>query len=117
MTRMAGAPDMHGTTTLATPAGDIAILVLRDCFGGDRVVEVELPEPLAEEDLARLPGAGKPTVLRSAPRPFFRLEVPGAFLLSGVFGDRRVRFTVRLARRDDALQLVADAAARLLEAP
>jgi hypothetical protein len=38
-------------------------------------------------------------------------------LLSGVFGDRRVRFTVRLARRDDALQLVADAAARLLEAP
>lgn len=59
---------------------DPEVLVQRDCFGGDRVVELRFVRPVVAE---------------------------------GVLGDQRVRFTIWIARRDDALPLALAAARHL----
>jgi hypothetical protein len=82
--------------------------VLRDCLGGDRVVEVELPRPVLIADLDHVRGVGRREVLLSLPRPFFRLDVPGRFLVTGILGETRVRFTVRLAVRDRATEIALE---------
>ncbi|MEC7524155.1 MAG: hypothetical protein VYE22_30015 [Myxococcota bacterium] len=89
------------------------VLVQRDCLGGERIVEIELPRPVRLEDLDRIEGVETRTVLAHLPRPFFRLDVPGRFLLTGIVSDPRVRFTVRMAVRDRALELALEAAERL----
>ncbi len=89
--------------------------VLRDCLGGDRIVEVELPRPVLLGDLDRVRGVGRREVLSSLPRAFFRLDVPGRFLLTGIVGDPRVRFTVRLAMRERATEVALEEVDHLLE--
>jgi len=81
------------------------VLIQRDCLGGDRLIEVQLPRAVALLDLDRVEGCTQRTVLSSLPRPFFRLDVPGSFSLSGIIGERRLRFTVRLAVRERATEL------------
>lgn len=93
---------------------DIELLVQRDCLGGERVIEVRLPEPVQELWLSQIEGGATPVILRSAPRPFFRVDVPGSYLLSGVVGDRRVRYTVRVARRNEARALATAGARNLV---
>lgn len=94
---------------------EIEVLVQRDCLGGERVIEVRLPTPVSEAALASIEGGGDPVILRSAPRPFFRVDVPGAFLVSGIVGDTRVRYTVRLARRVEAREIAVGSARRLAQ--
>lgn len=91
------------------------VLLQRDCLGGERVVEIELPRPVRLEDLDRVEGVDSRTVLTHLPRPFFRLDVPGRFLLTGIVEDPKVRFTVRMAVRDEALALALAAAERMIE--
>ena len=90
------------------------VLLQRDCLGGERIVDIELPRPVERADLDRLVGATRTTVLDRLPRPLFRVEVPGRYLVSGVIGDARVRFTVRLAVRDLAEQLACEGARSML---
>ena len=90
------------------------VLVQRDCLGGERIVEIELPRAVELADLDRVEGCEQRTLLSSLPRPFFRLDVPGSFSLSGIIGDRKVRFTVRLGVRDDAVPLALAASASMM---
>jgi hypothetical protein len=93
---------------------EVEVLVTRDCLGGDRIVELRLQRPVQESDLDRVNGVTERVVLHQLPRPFFRLDVPGKFLLTGIVGDPRLRFTVRLAVRDDAVGMVTDVARRMI---
>ena len=90
------------------------VLLQRDCLGGERIVDIELPRPVQVADLDRIEGYTTRTVLEKLPRPLFRVEVPGRFLVSGVIGDARVRFTVRLVVREQAQQLALEAAEKML---
>lgn len=92
------------------------VLVQRDCLGGERVVELLLPRPVTMEDLERVEGVARREVLTQLPRPFFRLDVPGRFLLTGIVGDALLRFTVRLAARETALELASRTAQRMVAA-
>lgn len=94
-------------------AEDLEIVIQRDCLGGERVVELLLPRAPVEEDLGALVGASSVQILRTAPRRFFRVDVPGKYLVTGILSDRRVRFTVRLAQREHALELAMDGGRRL----
>lgn len=78
------------------------IALTKDCLGGERIVDIILPRGVRTEDLDRIRGAARKLVLEHLPRPLFRIEVPGRYLVSGAVGDARVRFTVRLALRDEA---------------
>ena len=88
---------------------------MRDCLGGDRIVEVIFPRGVTEHDLERLQGVKSRQILHQLPRPFFRLDVPGSFLVSGILSERRVRFTVRLSVRDRAVDIVHRAAIQLMQ--
>lgn len=81
---------------------DPEVVLMRDCLGGERVVEIELADGLRRDALERLDGSGTLMVLDSLPKPFARYDRPGFFLLTGIVGERRVRFTMRLAHRDRA---------------
>lgn len=90
------------------------VLLQRDCLGGERVVEIELPRPVALGDLDRLENVTRREVLDHLPRPFFRIDVAGQFLLTGILFSPHVRFTVRLARRESAREVAIAAAKRLV---
>lgn len=96
--------------------GGVELRAVADCFGDHRVVEVSLPRGVRAEDLERVTCAGTRTVLKGLPRPLFRLDCGGAFLLTGIVGDARVRFTLRRAAVSRAEQVVARAVAELLGA-
>jgi hypothetical protein len=103
--------DMAGLTM-----SEVRVEVQRDCLGGERIVELVLPAPVTEAGLDAIEGAATRQILRSLPRPFYRVDVPGSFLVSGILGDPRVRFTVRFAVRDRALEVCLQAAHRILAA-
>ncbi|MEW5850607.1 MAG: hypothetical protein AB2A00_17610 [Myxococcota bacterium] len=92
----------------------VTLLVQRDCLGGERVVELQLPRPVRLEDLDVVEGVVHREVLTSLPRPFFRLDVPGRFLLTGIVSDPRLRFTVRMAARERAVELALETAQRMV---
>ena len=76
------------------------VAVMRDCLGGERVVEIDLSQSLTRAAVERLAAQTEGAVLLlmdDLPRPFVRMDVPGAYLLTGVLGAERVRFTMRLA--------------------
>ncbi len=94
--------------------GHPEVVLMRDCLGGDRVVEIELAEGLRREPLERLSATeGALQVFDSLPRPFARYDRPGFFLLTGILGERRVRFTMRLAHRENAKETALDVAREL----
>ncbi len=92
------------------------VLVQKDCLGGERVVELELDRALLLTDLDRLEGVETRVVLDHLPRPFFKLDVPTRYLVTGIVGDRRLRVTVRLALREAAVPTALAVAASLLGA-
>lgn len=92
------------------------VTLSKDCLGGERIVDVELPAPVAAAQLERVEGVTARTVLDGLPRPFFRLDVAGRFLLTGILGEPRVRFTVRRALREDAIDVALAASRRMLAA-
>lgn len=92
----------------------LEVTILKDCLGGERIVEVQLPRGLRREDLERLDGVERCEVLSGLPRPFVRVDVPGMFLLTGILEDARVRFTVRRGVRERARELATTAAQRMV---
>jgi hypothetical protein len=95
---------------------ELQIVVQRDCLGGERIVEVLLPRPVDEAGYRRLGQLGAAVLFSALPRPFFRVEVAGAYQASGVLGERRVRFTVRVTARERASAIVQEACRRLASA-
>jgi hypothetical protein len=94
--------------------GELVAARLRDCLGGDSIVEVTLPRTLQASDIERVEGAVTRVVLADLPRPFFRVDVPGRYLITGILSEARVRFTVRRALRDCAERVALDGARQLL---
>lgn len=92
----------------------LAAAKLRDCLGGDAIVEVTLPRGLQASDIERVEGAATRVVLADLPRPFFRIDVPGRYLITGILSEARVRFTVRRALSDRASQVALEAAREML---
>lgn len=95
-------------------SGDLELLLLRDCLGGERVAELQMPRAVELADLDRVAGVVTRVVLHSLPRPFFKLDVPGHYLITGVVGDRRLRVTVRLALRNSAAEAAVAVARAML---
>ena len=85
-------------------ADAIQVLLRRDCLGGERIVELQLPRAVLLADLDAVLGVATRVILSELPRPFYKLDAPGRYLVTGILGDPRVRVTVRLALRDSAEQ-------------
>ena len=81
-------------------------ILLHSLLEGNSIVEVLLPEGLTVEDLDRLSGVESKTILQDLPRPFFRIDCPGRFLLTGIVGNPKLRFTMR--RSPDSPPQTAD---------
>ncbi len=92
----------------------LAAAKLRDCLGGDAIVEVTLPRGLQASDIERIEGAATRIVLADLPRPFFRVDVPGRYLITGILSEARVRFTVRRALSDCAERVALDGAREMM---
>lgn len=86
---------------------ELRVVLRKDCAGGEKIVDMELPRGVTEADLDRLRGVRSRQVLTSFPVPLFRVDCEGRFLLSGVLNDKRVRFTVRrnAAERSDVIAI------------
>ena len=100
------------TETLRIDTLDIVMMI--DCFGDHRIVEVTLPDSVPLEALQRLTGVGQRTILMDLPKPFFRIDCPGRFLLTGIVGTPKVRFTLRQAALEHAREIVVSAICELL---
>ncbi|MEM6449587.1 MAG: hypothetical protein AAF703_04645 [Cyanobacteria bacterium P01_D01_bin.105] len=97
--------------------GEIPLILISDCFGDHRIVEVTLPRPVTLADLPNLSNVSQCTVLKDLPRPFFRLDCPQRFLLTGIANEPRVRFTLRAAAITQAESIVLQAIAELMGLP
>lgn len=87
-------PTTLGSVTCMLPC--MRVLLRKDCLGGEKIVDIELPRPVAAADLDRLRDVRSRQVFESFPKPFFRVDVEKRFLLTGVLGEAQVRFTVRV---------------------
>ncbi len=92
---------------------EIAVLVQKDCLGGERIVELRLPRAVGLADLDAVEGVATRIVLENLPRPFFKLDAPGRYLVTGIVGDDRIRVTVRLALRDAAVPTALEVGRRM----
>ena len=93
---------------------NLDLVMVVDCFGDHRIVEVNLPQSMALVNLKRLTNVERQTILHDLPRPFFRIDCPGRFLLTGIIGDPKVRFTLRQATLAKAREMVTQAIRELL---
>jgi len=87
--------------------------LLHDCLGGT-IVEVALPRSVTIADLDRVEGVVTREILTELPRPFYRLDVPGRFLATGIVGEAKIRFTVRRALSARASEIALDAARTIM---
>ena len=101
---------------MTTASDSIEVLLQRDCHGGQQIVELRLPRPVTLEDLGAVEGVQTRVLLSDLPRPFYKLDAPGRYLVTGILGDPRVRVTVRLARRAEAVPIALTVAKAMLAA-
>lgn len=92
---------------------NLNITLITDCFGEHRIVEVFLPRSIAISDLEKLPNVSSKTILQDLPRPFFRVDCPGKFLLTGIIGDGKLRFTLRRAVASTSRDIILQALSQL----
>ena len=92
---------------------NLEVLMVTDCFGDKRIVEVFLPQTILLSHLDKLSGVKTKTILQDLPRPFFRIDCPGRYLLTGIIGDRKLRFTLRRVVVDKSRIIVLQAISEL----
>lgn len=92
------------------------VVLRKDCLGGDKIVDIELPRAVDAADLDRLTDVRSRQVFTSFPKPFFRVDVERRFLLTGVLGEALVRFTVRHSLAEAADQVALAGAHALIGA-
>jgi hypothetical protein len=90
------------------------VVLTKDCHGGEKIVDIELPRPVAAADLDRFARTRIKQVFTTFPKPFFRLDIEGRFLLTGVLGEQVVRFTVRYSVASRADEVAIEGARELL---
>ena len=92
---------------------NLDISMVTDCFGDKRIIEVVLSQGVLIPDLDKLSNVGNKTILEDLPRPFFRIDCPGKYLLTGIIGDRKLRFTLRRVVADKSREIVLQAISEL----
>lgn len=71
------------------------------CLDGSHVREFVLDAPLARADIVRLVQPGEAFVfLETLPKPFFKIEQPGHYIVKGVQGNRTLRVTLSGVARE-----------------
>lgn len=104
----------------AAPTADALprVTLRKDCLGGEKIVDVDFGQPLGMAHLDEVSSAFadvQRTILADLPRPFFRLDVHGRFVLTGIIGDASARFTVRRHLDEDANDVALGAARTMLK--
>lgn len=72
----------------------IEIRELEDCFDGSFMKEVEIDEPLSEKIMHRMAQDANLDYYQNFPRPYFRIEKNGVFVVQGIIGNRIFRATL-----------------------
>jgi len=72
----------------------IEIRELENCFDGSFMKEVEIDEPLNLNIMNRMAQDARLKYYPHFPRPYFRIERDGAFILQGVIGNKTFRATL-----------------------
>lgn len=90
------------------------LTMVSDCFGDRKIVEVILPRAIALADLDRLSNVTEQTILHNLPRPFFRIDCVGHFLLTGIANDPKIRFVLRQSAVSRSRAIVLQAVGELL---
>ena len=70
-------------------------VVRDDCFRDPRITVYSLPRALTRLDLTLLRPFGRVHVFDRFTRPFFHMDVPSLFIITGVVGDREIRVTFK----------------------
>ena len=66
-----------------------------DCFRDPRITVYTLPRPVKRQDLTMLRPFGPVSFFENFSRPFFRMDRPSLFLLTGVIGSAEIRVTFK----------------------
>lgn len=80
----------------------IEIRELENCFDGSFMKEVEIDEPLNEIIMNRMACDSRLKYYPHFPKPYFRIEKDGAFVLQGVIGSKTFRATLSLKNTAEA---------------
>lgn len=78
----------------------IKIKELEDCFDGSFIKEVLLDDIVSKDFIFCMGKEGELQYYPSFARPFYKIEVPGKYIIKGVEGNNTIR--VILNRRDIA---------------
>jgi hypothetical protein len=68
---------------------------LKDCFGEETMISYSLPKPADDQFLEIIGRLYSVELFQEFPRPFFRCNVQGHFLLTGVIGLDKIKITFR----------------------
>jgi hypothetical protein len=64
----------------------IAIRKVEECLDGTTIKEFELAAPMTEAVMRRIASEGKLKYFPDFPRPYFRIDRSGAYVIQGVIG-------------------------------
>ena len=64
---------------------------LEDCFDGTFIKELLFDEAVTKDFIQNLEKAGKLEYYPTFPKPFYKLDVPGKYILKGVEGHKTAR--------------------------
>ena len=64
----------------------IAIRKVEECLDGTTIKEFELAAPMTESTMRRIAEEGKLKFFPDFPRPYFRIDRSGAYIIQGVIG-------------------------------
>ncbi len=81
----------------------IKIKELEDCFDGTFMKEALLSENVTKTFIDHLAETGKLEYHASFTRPYFRIDVPGMFIIKGVEGNRSIRLILNRKKIESAL--------------
>jgi hypothetical protein len=79
-----------------------------DCVEGSFMKEILLTEPIKRELIDYLGTFGDLQYFPNFARPFFRVDVPGKFIVKGIEGDRRLSAVLSREHTSEALNLLVD---------
>ena len=69
----------------------IAVRQVEECLDGTLIKELDLDVPLTEAIMRRIAEGGKLTFHPNFPRPYFRIDRSGAYIVQGVLGTCTLR--------------------------
>lgn len=82
----------------------LAVKTVEDCFDADLVREVELASPMSERLMRLLAAGGELDFHPEFPRPYYRIDLSGAYVLQGSLGSQVIRVTLARGKSAEALQ-------------